>query len=430
MITKGDIIYTSKPFAYVLMNKVRGERCETCLKSSNFLKKCTQCNFVFYCDKICQKKSWPDHKLECKSIIKIRPRSPPDYLRLLARIIRKLQRGGDTEEEIIGNLRRTFASLMSHAQEIKTDEEREKIYNVTSFVLSEYLEPNELPSSEIVLEIVGKIFINTITIIDELAQVALGIYLGPSALNHSCQPNVAVVFNGPILSLRSLEDIPSFNVSKLFINYIDLMNTTRKRRKLLQDQFYFWCECPACCDIDRDQLMHSIQCTNTLCTNPIISTTGGICQACGATVTVEHINSAQKIMQNLEEKVDLISDQKKANNDVFHELEIILEEASGYLHPVNLYLFKGYDEMFDRYIRKENYEKALKFGIKTLPAFRKYACKAQIGFGLQLAKIGKIQLLLNMTKTAYASLTEADQELKFHYGDAHPVYQNFRLEIS
>ena len=41
--------------------------CSYCSKASNYLKKCTLCYAVQYCDKDCQRKHWPQHRMQCKT---------------------------------------------------------------------------------------------------------------------------------------------------------------------------------------------------------------------------------------------------------------------------------------------------------------------------------------------------------------------------
>lgn len=43
-------------------------KCDECKKISLTLKQCINCKTVWYCDKECQKKAWPNHKEVCKSI--------------------------------------------------------------------------------------------------------------------------------------------------------------------------------------------------------------------------------------------------------------------------------------------------------------------------------------------------------------------------
>lgn len=49
-------------------NPAIDEKCEYCKKYHPDAKKCSRCKKVSYCDKTCQAKHWPMHKLECKKL--------------------------------------------------------------------------------------------------------------------------------------------------------------------------------------------------------------------------------------------------------------------------------------------------------------------------------------------------------------------------
>ena len=80
------------------------------------LLKCSACQYVYYCNKDCQKQSWLIHKLECKRIRKISPRILPDSARFLARLIFKLStsKGGEQVAYYDNNRKfRKFKNLTS-----------------------------------------------------------------------------------------------------------------------------------------------------------------------------------------------------------------------------------------------------------------------------------------------------------------------------
>lgn len=62
---------------------------------SNSLSKCSNCRYVYYCDRQCQRDAWPLHKYECRCLQNVAPRIVPDCARLLARLIIHLNKGGD-----------------------------------------------------------------------------------------------------------------------------------------------------------------------------------------------------------------------------------------------------------------------------------------------------------------------------------------------
>ena len=55
----------------------------------------------------------------------------------------------------------------------------------------------ELPSKPEILEIYGRVLINSFNIMDDEYQpIGIGLYLAASVFDHSCNPNAAVVFSG------------------------------------------------------------------------------------------------------------------------------------------------------------------------------------------------------------------------------------------
>lgn len=78
------------------------------------LLKCSGCQYVYYCGKMCQREGWSVHKLECRNLRRVAPRIVPDAARFLARLIRTLQKGGDTFKSYYteGSFR-MFKDLMS-----------------------------------------------------------------------------------------------------------------------------------------------------------------------------------------------------------------------------------------------------------------------------------------------------------------------------
>lgn len=76
--------------------------------------KCSNCSYVYYCNRVCQQEAWSVHKRECVFLRKIAPRTVPDAARVLSRIILKLNNGGEYEKGYYNDkCYRQFKDLMT-----------------------------------------------------------------------------------------------------------------------------------------------------------------------------------------------------------------------------------------------------------------------------------------------------------------------------
>ena len=233
------------------------------------LHRCSGCLFVWYCDRFCQRQAWVDHKGECKNLTRVKPKFPPDAVRLIARIVLKLQRGGDNEEGHVSSTRsRKFKDLMSHYKEIQNDKKRMEHFATIAMVLSEYLENVVLPNPIELIGIYGRVCVNSFNIVNgELQCIGTGIYLGPTILDHSCSPNAVATFDGKQINIQLIEDLPFLDWDRIRISYIDQMNSTADRLKELKERYYFTCDCPRCTSGDVNRHQYAFKCQN--CSRPI-----------------------------------------------------------------------------------------------------------------------------------------------------------------
>lgn len=56
---------------------------------------------------------------------------------------------------------------------------------------------------------------------------------------------------------------------KVFITYVDLLNTARERQEDLQATYYFLCQCTRCLDRSELELQRSMLCPNIKCGEPV-----------------------------------------------------------------------------------------------------------------------------------------------------------------
>ena len=143
-----------------------------------------------------------------------------------------------------------FLALQSHMQSFKSQQSNNQdglttwqTLQLMSQATQKYSNTKE--SIERIQEMLARIMINTHTLTTPTLD-PLGLCLEPltALLNHSCTPNAHLVFDGRVLSLRSLVPIPKD--TGITISYVDTTNPTEIRRQELQCRYFFKCDCWAC----------------------------------------------------------------------------------------------------------------------------------------------------------------------------------------
>jgi SET and MYND domain-containing protein len=87
---------------------------------------------------------------------------------------------------------------------------------------------------------------NTIQLSSPLDDTKLGIGFDPimCSANHSCEPNVAAVFNQPGQLLRALTPIKKGD--EITMKYVDITNPFSVRQAELNEAYFFSCKCAKC----------------------------------------------------------------------------------------------------------------------------------------------------------------------------------------
>ncbi|XP_072935270.1 histone-lysine N-methyltransferase SMYD3 isoform X2 [Epargyreus clarus] len=461
-VKAGDLILTEEPFAYILSSKEQGIRCDNCLERCKLLK-CSGCQFVYYCGRVCQKEAWSDHKWECANLKRIAPKVIPDGARLLARVINRLQRGdGSTYRGFYSATSfRMWKDLMSHYSDLKADKKRMDHFSTLCVVLFEYLKDLSLPNTVDLMGLYGRMVINSFTILDmDMNSIGSGIYLASSIIDHSCDPNAVATFDGRTISIRAIKDMPCLDWRHIRISYIDLMKTSYERQMELQENYYFLCQCDRCMDDNLLKHYHAAQCLNTQCDNPIsiqwkancelvkrldketdniqngnasdhcngldedISGFTGDstrCNECGTKYTEGRIEAFIKAMEFSELHLQNMKDV-----DV---CKYCLEKQEGVLHPLNVMYAQTLDHAFDALIQLQLWEQACVYAEKLIPCFKFYYGLRHPLLGLLHMKYGKILLYKMDLQKALQQFKCAEKILKITHGDRHPLYKKYLLPM-
>ncbi|XP_072765450.1 histone-lysine N-methyltransferase SMYD3 isoform X1 [Anoplolepis gracilipes] len=413
-VSKGTTILYGKPFAYVLKSAMRDERCDHCLQSGKVLK-CSACQYVYYCNRSCQKESWPIHKAECLNLKKILPKIIPDAARLMARIILKLNRGGVDEVGYYTETNfRKFKDLMSHYSDLKKDAKRLEHFTTLCAVLCEFLGGEIMPNIAELMGIYGRMCTNCFNILDlNMNTIGAGIYLGASIIDHSCKPNAIAVFEGTTIIIRTIMDLPSLDWSQIRISYIDLLNSNKDRREELNNSYYFWCDCERCKQVE--PMAEAAACPNLSCDSPCLIEADN-CKKCGTKISEEFKNTFREVtdftIHHLEEMKTM------AYLDVS---KICLKKQKNVLHKFNIQYIRTLETAHIAAVNLECWEDAELYGKELIPGYLLYYGEIHPLTGLLYLTTGKIQLHLEKPEEALKVLEIASEVLMITHGDKHSL---------
>ncbi|KAL4871940.1 hypothetical protein BDV12DRAFT_183489 [Aspergillus spectabilis] len=248
----GDaILHIQDPFVAVLDTKRLEDTCSGCFGQRQLaagpddeivLKACTGCRVVRYCDKTCQAKDWQlAHSGECGIFKNLKPRVLPNNARALLRMVlrTRARKNPYSEEEL-----EAFQSLETHICDIRegNNMQWERI-SLTSKAVKEYSK-TEMEEEEI-SAYGAKLDLNSFNLTNALYD-RLGLYLHPYAalINHSCNYNAIVAFDGPQLYIKAIRPIAKDD--QISISYIDTTFPTHIRQKEVQERYFFTCGCTKC----------------------------------------------------------------------------------------------------------------------------------------------------------------------------------------
>jgi hypothetical protein len=299
----GDIVMTCDPIAYVVIDGTKGLRCDHCLKPNDSLKKCANCQKMFYCGIECQTNDWKIHKHECKLYAKHDNQLTKEYAtRLLLRLYQILRHDktiADTKYRLDHNdfeisfedLMKTIPDRVYNYRECKKQAMDQEIgtyfIGLREHWTEEWLKPikklgklcdikvdNHLCNTKTGSKSLNNLFwflrsfVTKIATYDESGleeysnvRPGVGIYVPFWALKHSCVPNTAEVWNGLKIEVRAMRDIEVGE--ELTRNYMALGIKKSDRNQILVEKFFDKCECNRCllstsdADIDYKKLAQS-----------------------------------------------------------------------------------------------------------------------------------------------------------------------------
>ncbi|KAI9838683.1 MAG: hypothetical protein M1819_004997 [Sarea resinae] len=203
------------------------------------LKTCTGCRVVGYCSKDCQTQAWKSHhKHECKLFARLHPNVLPTAVRGVIQLL-LLQKKG-----LSGEWWAAFEKLQDHTYDFRRAG-GEKWENLILMSKGAQMYSGTDMSEAHVQAMMGRILTNSLTLVTPTFD-PIGICVDPLAasINHSCDYNSVVTFDGPCLYVRTLR--PLAKDEEVSISYIDCTNPFARRQSDLKDRYFFTCTCAKC----------------------------------------------------------------------------------------------------------------------------------------------------------------------------------------
>ncbi|CAL4240925.1 unnamed protein product [Meganyctiphanes norvegica] len=301
-IPKGNVVFTEKPYAAILLPEYHLSHCHTCCAPAMNPVPCPGCRDAIFCDEDClsQSRSW--HQYECQLLHIL---SIVGIAHLALRVL--LVAGWDLCQEVLtesppsgvggvssngiynGNTKkekyRSVYHLMPHLTNVVPEDLVQ--YSVaglllttvlgdkTDFIINAQKSLTALDKKEVSYEDaccrvavvamrhIAQLVSNAHAITQIMPQnknnkskveqvnqkrVASAIYPSASLMNHSCQPNILNSFRKDILVIHSTKDIKTGD--QIYNCYGPHFNrqTREERQKALKMQYFFTCKCLPCTD--------------------------------------------------------------------------------------------------------------------------------------------------------------------------------------
>uniref|UniRef100_A0A0B6ZHP7 SET domain-containing protein n=1 Tax=Arion vulgaris TaxID=1028688 RepID=A0A0B6ZHP7_9EUPU len=252
------------------------------------------------------------------------------------------------------------------------------------------------------LEIFGKMVINTFTIADEMLQdVGVAVYTSPSVLDHRCWPNAVASFDGRNVIVRAVDDIASDSLSDVFLSYVDTLATTEERVQQLEQQYYFTCNCGRCQNKQVEMMMSSTEGSNP----------GDL-----------------KMVKDCLEYVERMRKEKATSKDILVTYEQCLNKVT--LPSTNVFLVRLIGKAFDAAVDAQEWETALMLSIKNYKPYSLLHHPFNPCVGYLLANMGKLLLLVGRLSEAFIHLRKALENFTVSLGENHFLYQQVREMMS
>ncbi|GAB4861380.1 Histone-lysine N-methyltransferase ashr1 [Ancistrocladus abbreviatus] len=432
----GEVIISQEPYVSVPNNSSAASRCEVCFTSNN-LKKCSACHFVWYCGSTCQKSDWKLHRFECQALVKLekeRQKSLTPSIRLMVKLCfkRKLESEKAIPTTVTDNYKLVEA-LVSHMSDV--DAKQLVLYAQMANLVNLMLQWPDTNLREIA-ENFSKLACNAHSICDsELRPLGTGLYPVVSIINHSCLPNSVLVFEGRTAVVHAVQRIPKG--TEVLISYIETAGSTMARQKALKEQYFFTCACSRCAklgqsdDIQESATLEGYRCTDHCCNGFLLRDSedkGFTCQECGLIRNKEDIKKVVGQVKSMSDKASILltSGNYEEARSLYKTIEKLQVELC---HPFSLGLMHTRESLLKIFMELKNWKEALAYCRLTIPVYESVYPGCHPMLGLQYYTCGKLEWFLGDTENSIQSFTKALEILRITHGTNTPFMKELLIKL-
>jgi len=406
-LVAGDIVFAEASFAAVVFDSLSSLVCHSCFRRQNNLHRCGQCRFAHYCDRTCQTACWEEHKLECAAIRKI-GKAPNENVRLAARVLWRIQK----HTAVVSDSQLTSVDdLEAHLAQLSEDGLLGLKADVSSFL--DYW-PGKQHNVDYVKSIFGIISCNGFTLSDQRGLQAVGVGLFPNLalVNHDCWPNCTVILNhgnqshlnSALHSKRRIELRALGNIAEgqeLTVGYVDFLNLSADRQKLLKQQYYFDCSCQHCTAHTKDDLMKGAK----------------------ETASADQVKEVTEFTKESFDKIE-----KARSEGDFHEVAKLCGECLEKQDPVfadtNLLHLRMLSTASEVFAYLQNFTEAAQYSGRMVEGYRKLYHPNNAQLGMAIMRAGVTHWHAGLIEEGHGLICKAFAILMVTHGPNHPIVKD------
>ncbi|MCI4394315.1 hypothetical protein PGIGA_G00167320 [Pangasianodon gigas] len=405
-----EVVFAEASFAAVVFDSLSMHVCHGCFRRQVNPHRCAQCKFAHYCDRTCQRAAWEEHKQECAAI-KQRGKAPSENVRLAARALWRMQKH---KGKIFDTQLTTLDLLEDHISAMTPEDLKQLKVDIDNF--QDYWQGNSKQySTDYVSHIFGVINCNAFTLSDQRGLQAVGVGLFPNLclVNHDCWPNCTVILNHGSqtaldsalhsqrrIELRALEKIPEG--VELTVSYVDFLNLSKDRQKLLKKQYYFDCKCEHCSNGIKDDLMMAVKETD------------------GKKPSAELVKEVTDFSVQALAKIE----QARMEGN-FHEVVKICRECLEKQEPVlaetHLYLLHVFKVISEVLSYQQSFQEAAEYAGRMVEGYMKLYHPNNAQLGMAIMRAGVTHWHAGLIEAAHGLICKAYAILMVTHGPHHPI---------